>query len=221
MLHSSSYVNARPFEGRAVLVVGLGNSSAEIALDLAENGAQTTLGVRASAYLAPRDPFGLPIQQLSILSGLLPSTARDKIFRLILEVTVGSLRKYGIERPVAGVTAWAEAGKIPVLDVGTLARICDRTIAVRGEVSRFSEKGAIFRDGRSLRFDAVIFATGFRSGLPQFIEESDILTARGLPIPNRRASDLYFVGFANPLTGLLRAISQEARAVAQRIASGG
>jgi len=57
--------------------------------------------------------------------------------------------------------------------------------------------------------------------LRQFIEESDILTARGLPISNRRASDLYFVGFANPLTGLLRAISQEARAVAQRIASGG
>jgi indole-3-pyruvate monooxygenase len=221
MLHSSSYVNARPFEGRSVLVVGLGNSGAEIALDLAENGAQPTLSVRASAYLAPRDPFGVPIQQLSILSALLPSTARDKIFGLILDVTVGSLRKYGIERPVRGVTAWAGAGKIPVLDVGTLARIRNQTIAVRGEVSRFSEKGAIFRDGRSLRFDAVIFATGFRSGLPQFIEESDVLTACGLPIPNRRASDLYFVGFVNPLTGLLRAISQEARAVAQRIASGG
>jgi len=75
MLHSSSYVNARPFEGRSVLVVGLGNSGAEIVLDLAENGAQTTLSVRASAYLAPRDPFGVPIQQLSILSALLPSAA--------------------------------------------------------------------------------------------------------------------------------------------------
>jgi indole-3-pyruvate monooxygenase len=221
MLHSSSYVNARPFEGRSVLVVGLGNSGAEIALDLAENGAQTTLSVRAATYLARRDPFGVPIQQLSILSAFLPATARDKIFRLILDLTVGNLRKYGIERPVKGVTAWAEAGKIPVLDVGTLARIRDQTIAVRGEVSRFSEKGAIFRDGRSLQFDAVVFATGFRSGLPQFIEEGDILTACGLPIPNRRASELYFIGFVNPLTGLLRAISQEARAVAQRIASGG
>jgi indole-3-pyruvate monooxygenase len=219
MLHSASYVNARPFKGRSVLVVGLGNSGAEIALDLAENGARTTLSVRASAYLALRDPFGVPIQQLSILSAFLPATARDKIFHLILDLTVGSLRKYGIERPVEGVTAWAEAGKIPILDVGTIARIRDQTIAVRGEVSRFDEKGAIFRDGRSLRFDAVIFATGFRSGLPQFIEESDILTARGLPIANRRDSDLYFIGFTNPLTGLLRAISQEARAVAQRIGS--
>ncbi|MDV7400617.1 NAD(P)-binding domain-containing protein, partial [Arthrospira platensis SPKY1] len=38
ILHSREYKNSAPFRGQKVLVVGMGNTGAEIALDLSENG---------------------------------------------------------------------------------------------------------------------------------------------------------------------------------------
>ena len=46
LLHAASYRNAEPFVGKNVLVVGAGNTGAEIALELAERGAKPTLAVR-------------------------------------------------------------------------------------------------------------------------------------------------------------------------------
>jgi len=45
-LHSADYIDAAPFADQSVLVVGMGNTGAEIALDLAECGARPTLSVR-------------------------------------------------------------------------------------------------------------------------------------------------------------------------------
>src|SRR5215469_5115123 len=36
VIHSAQYINAKPFVGQSVLVIGMGNSGAEIALDLSE-----------------------------------------------------------------------------------------------------------------------------------------------------------------------------------------
>jgi indole-3-pyruvate monooxygenase len=219
ILHSSAYRDAHAFSGRSVLVIGLGNSGAEIALDLSENGAEATLSVRGPAYLAPRDPFGVPIQILSILSAPLPNVARDALFRLIVALTAGDLGHYGIFYPAVGVTDWARSGRIPVLDIGTALRIRDGTINVCGAVAGFEAGRARFADGTERRFDAVICATGFRSGLPLFVQDPDLLDDRGLPRARNPAPGLYFVGFTNPLTGLLRAIAKEARQVALRIAA--
>lgn len=221
ILHSAAYRDARAFSGRSMLVIGLGNSGAEIALDLAEHGAEATLSLRGPAYLAPRDPFGVPIQLLSVLSSPLPNVARDMLFRLIVALTVGDLGRYGLLRPAVGITGWARSGRIPVLDIGTIGRIRDGTIKLCGPVAGFDAAGhARFTDGSSRPFDAVICATGFESGLPLFIREAGLLDDRGLPRARNPAPGLHFVGFTNPLTGLLRAINKEARQIALRIAAG-
>jgi hypothetical protein len=220
MLHSSTYVDARPFSGRRVLVIGLGNSGAEIALDLAESRAEPTLSVRGAAYLAPRDPFGVPIQLLSILSARSPDIMRDAFFRLIVGLTTSDLGRYGISAPTVGVTEWARSGRIPVLDIGTAARIRDGTIRVYGAVTSFDAKHARFADGSARPFDAVICATGFQSGLPRLFRDGEFLDSRGLPRAGNPAPGLHFMGFTNPLTGLLRTIANEARQTARRIAAG-
>jgi len=55
LLHSAGYRNADGFVGQRVLVVGAGNTGAEIALDLAEHGAKPTLAVRSPVNVVPRD----------------------------------------------------------------------------------------------------------------------------------------------------------------------
>ena len=54
-----------PFAGKRVLVIGYGNSGAEIALDLAEAGVDVALSVRGPVNVIPRELFGVPILFLS------------------------------------------------------------------------------------------------------------------------------------------------------------
>ena len=61
VIHSSEYKNAETFRGQRVLVVGFGNSGAEIALDLAEHSARCTIAVRGKVNVVPREVLGIPI----------------------------------------------------------------------------------------------------------------------------------------------------------------
>ena len=72
MLHSDEYTNGEPFRGRRVLVVGFGNSGGEIAIDLCEHGAHTSLAVRGAVNVIPRELFGIPILAIGILQSRLP-----------------------------------------------------------------------------------------------------------------------------------------------------
>jgi putative flavoprotein involved in K+ transport len=59
LVHSVHYRNPAPYSGKRVLVVGAGNSGAEIATDIAEGGAATVaLSIRTQPLIVPRDPFG-------------------------------------------------------------------------------------------------------------------------------------------------------------------
>jgi cation diffusion facilitator CzcD-associated flavoprotein CzcO len=214
ILHGGAYVNATPFKGQRVLVVGMGNTGAEIALDLYEHGAETTISIRGGVHIVPRDLFGLPIQVVAtVATHLLPLNINDALFPVILDFAFGNLAKHGIKRPRQGILEQVvKSGKIPVLDVGTAKLIRDGRINVMRGIAAISEEGAIFEGGEQRRFEAIIFATGYRSGYQNFLRLDDSLGAQGVD------PSIYFVGFRNPVTGLLREISKEAQSVANSIA---
>src|SRR3984893_7980792 len=104
LIHSADYVNATPFAGQSVLVIGMGNTGAEIALDLAEAGARPTVSVRNGVHIVPRELFGVPIQLVAMLATrLLSLRANDRLFPVILDFALGNLAKYGIKRPKQGL----------------------------------------------------------------------------------------------------------------------
>jgi cation diffusion facilitator CzcD-associated flavoprotein CzcO len=214
ILHGGAYVNATPFAGQRVLVVGMGNTGAEIALDLCENGAETTISIRGGVHIVPRDLFGLPIQVVAtVATQLLPLRINDALFPVILDFALGNLSKHGIRRPRQGILEQVvKSGKIPVLDVGTAKLIRDGQIKVMRGIAAISEDGAIFEGGEQRRFEAIIFATGYRPGYQNFLHPGDSRGAEGTD------PTIYFVGFRNPVTGLLWEISVEAQSVAHDIA---
>ena len=71
-MHSSDYASGEHFRGQRVLVVGFGNSGAEIALDLAERGAASTVSIRGAVNVVPREILGVPITELGRAGRLLP-----------------------------------------------------------------------------------------------------------------------------------------------------
>ncbi len=226
VVHSSGYANGAPYRGRRVLVVGIGNTGGEIAIDLHEHGAEPAISVRSPVVVVPRDFLGMPTQVTAIrLNRLrLPVRVQDWIGRLVSWLAFGDLSGYGLGRPSFGPATVVARGRIPHIDVGTVDLIRRGAIAVVPEIDRFEPDGVhvAFRDGSRRPFDAVVLATGYRPRLEDFLEDAARVTdERGYP----RALDaggvlpgLYFVGFVNPPTGFLRQIALDAPHVADRIA---
>ena len=112
---------------------------------------------------------------------------------------------------------------IPLIDVGTLARIRDGTISLRGAISHFTADRIVFTDAKEEAFDAVILATGFRPDLRRLLPDLDgVLDERGFPLATGRmtaAPGLYFCGQITSPTGQLREIAIEARQIAKSAAA--
>ncbi len=219
ILHSSAYRNSEGFKGGRALVVGFGNSGAEIALDLAEHGVDVTLSQRSPVRVLPRDLFGVPILEFALAQRFLPARVADAINAPILRLAVGSLEKLGFKTAPKGAMQMIEEDKrIPVLDVGALERIRAGDIKVRGAIRAFTRAGVSFDDGREEGFDAVILATGFKPDLRRLLPDAaKALDGDGTPLISDRATaepGLYFVGALASPTGQLREIRLGASHVA-------
>jgi cation diffusion facilitator CzcD-associated flavoprotein CzcO len=221
-IHASEYRNAAPYRGKRTLVVGCGNSGAEIALDLAENGVSVALVVRGPVHVVPRDLFRRPTQHTNILLSRLPLGLRDAIALGATRWVVGDLSRWGIVRPRVGPNRMInESGRIPILDIGTIAMVRQGRIRVLPAVQAIFPEGVEVAGGARHTFDAIIFATGYTPGLDNVIKGFEtIADTRGRPHRFGEETDipgLYFVGFRNPPTGALREIALEAPRVARSI----
>ena len=225
VLHSSAYRSGAAFRGRRVLVVGFGNSGGEIAIDLHEQGAFPTLAVRSPVNVVPRDLLGIPILAIGIVMSRLPPRLADAVGGGLVRLVVGDLESIGLRRLPYGVQQQIrEHGRIPLLDVGTIALARQGAIAIRPGIERFTRSGVVFTDGRAEAFDAVVIATGYRPRVDGILEDAAaVLDERGLPRRSGGATalpGLYFCGFYLSPQGMLREIGAEAKRIARAISAG-
>jgi cation diffusion facilitator CzcD-associated flavoprotein CzcO len=224
ILHSTRYHNPMPFAGQRVLVVGFGNSGGEIALDLAEAGIDVTLSVRGPVCILPRDLLGLPILTWAIAQQRLPARVADVLNAPAIRLAVGSIEKLGMTRAAKGPRQMVEEdGRVPLLDIGTVAQIRSGRIKVRGDIASFEPKTVVFGRSAPERFDAVILATGFRPDLRALLPDSrGVLSDSGKPLVSGRPTaepGLFFCGAITSPTGQLREIGIEAARIADAVAA--
>lgn len=226
ILHASEYRRATPYLDRDVLVVGAGNSGAEIAADLAEGGAgRVWLSVRTPPNIIPRQLGPLPTTLAAIPMDFSPAWLVDPVNRLLQRWMVGDLTRYGLPAPRAGVVAQARAtGLTPTIDVGLIGSLRTGRVTPVSAVVRFEGGEVVLADGTRLTPDAVIAATGYATGLAPVIGHLGVLDERGAPLtvgPRtlRSAPGMRFIGLTNPLKGQLFQISLHARAIARSIAT--
>jgi indole-3-pyruvate monooxygenase len=221
VIHASAYDSGEAFAGKRVLVVGLGNSGGEIAIDLQEQGATVAIAVRSPINVVPRDLLGMPVQRTSILLSVLPLWLRDRIGRLVSRLVFGDLGRLGLPAPAEGpISQILHRGRIPLIDVGTVALVRAGKIGVLPDVQRFEPDGVRFADGVARPFDAVVLATGYRAGFAALLPPApEVIDQLGYPraLAEPSLPGLFFVGFRNVATGLLRQIAIEARMVASQI----
>jgi cation diffusion facilitator CzcD-associated flavoprotein CzcO len=223
-MHSSKYTNGDRWKGERVLVVGFGNSTCEIAIDLDERGAKPTMAVRGGVNIVPRDIFGVPILGIGISMSLLPPEMADVLAWPLLRATIGDVRELGLEKLPYGPNVQIQRhGRIPLLDIGTVARIRSGAIAVRPNVAQFTESGVVFTDGRREDFAAVVLGTGYRPAITDFlVGAGEVCSPEGTPRKSgvEVRPGLYFCGFFVSPTGMLRE-SQRKRATSPGLSCAG
>jgi putative flavoprotein involved in K+ transport len=221
LLHSVNYRRPSPYAGKRVLVVGAGNSGAEIATDVAENGAAfTALSIRTPPAIVPRDPFGLPVQRTGIMLSFLPSFVADRFARLTARIVLGDLTRHNI--PAAGWGPFS-AKRVPLIDVGFVNAVKHELVRIRPALERLTESEAVFADGSSEPFDVVIAATGFATGLENLLGRNGVLNGAGEPIEGAGAPTtrrgLYFIGFFHSLRGHLFEANMASKRLARNVSS--
>jgi putative flavoprotein involved in K+ transport len=217
--HSVTYSNATPYAGMRVLVVGAGNSGAEIATDLCDNGAAyVAVSIRTPPPIVPRDPFGQPVQRTSMLLSALPPAIANRIGSATARLVFGDLTRYGM--PKAEFLPYSTK-RVPLIDVGFVETLKRGRLKIKPALVRLTKTDAIFADGTSEPFDAIIAATGFATGLQSLISMPGVLDDHGEPLgisgePTAQPG-LYFIGFIHSLRGHLFEANRASRRLARHV----
>jgi cation diffusion facilitator CzcD-associated flavoprotein CzcO len=222
VMHAADYRSPAAFRDGDVLVVGPGCSGMEIAYDLIDSGARRVrLAVRTPPNIIIRSPIG-PLFARALLK-LGPRRA-DRVMPLIRRLEVGDLTEYGLPVPEEGIFARLQRlGVAPaIVDKEVIEAIKERRIEIVGGVESLDGSGVMLADGTRIEPDAVIAATGYRTGLEPVVGHLDVLDDRGVPRPpngDEAAPGLRFIGFL-PRPAHLGLIGTEATRAAAAIARG-
>lgn len=226
LLHASAYRNATPYAGRSVLVVGSGNTGAEIAVDLVEGGARdVAIAVRTPPHIVLRERYGIPSLALGVLFRHLPPRLFDPIAAAMRKVDIGDLSAYGLPTPKDGLyERILRDDSIPLIDVGFLAALKAGQITVVPGVVGFDGDYVLHADGLPRPADVVIAATGYRQGLEGLVGHLGVLGIDGRPTVRRaqthpNAPRLWFTGYTNPISGMFREVGIDARHIARAVAA--
>jgi dimethylaniline monooxygenase (N-oxide forming) len=200
-IHAHHYREPDVLPGKRVLVLGLGNSAVDIAVEASRIADRTFLATRRGAYVLPKYINGKPIDEVTnpFISTLPLSVQRFFTTRALGIASAADPTAYGLPKPDHKLF---EAH--PTVSSELLPRLGHGDIAVKPNIDRFGGgRGVRFVDGSEEEIDLVVYCTGYKISFPFF--QPEVLSApdNRLPLYRRVAAverpGLYFIGFIQPL----------------------
>jgi cation diffusion facilitator CzcD-associated flavoprotein CzcO len=224
LVHSGDFRNAWPFRDRDVLVVGSGNSGADIAVQLANAGARRVwLAVRTPPHLVRRAMAGFPSDIFLELFAWAPARAVDPVMTLSERVMWGDLSAYGFTKPPRGLKATVEqTGRIPTLADELVSAVKAGRVEVVAAVLAVEPGRVMLADGTCVPPSAIIAATGFSTDLDGLVGHLGVLDDDGRPrggFASHLGDGMFAIGYGIPPNGPLRAIRRAATPLAGEIAA--
>jgi thioredoxin reductase len=218
-LHAHHYREPDVLRGKRVLVLGLGNSATDIAVESSRIAEKTFLSVRRGAYVLPKYMNGKPIDEVSnpVFSRLPLSLQRFFAMRG-LEIAAGDMTTYGLPKPDHKLF---EAH--PTVSSELLPRLGHGDITVKPNIDRFHGGREVgFVDGSSEEIDLVVYCTGYKITFPFFDPKVFSAPDNRMPLFRRVVSverpGLYFVGFIQPLGPIMPLAEAQCEWVADLLA---
>lgn len=166
--HTASYRSGVELAGKRVLVIGLGNSGADIACDAARFAKATYVSVRRGYHFVPKHIFGRPADVFALGSAWLPKWLRAILFARLHRWIVGDTRVLGMPAPEHGIL---EAH--PLANDQLLHHLRHGDVALKPDVERFEGSRVRFVDSSEIEVDEVLAATGYQVSLP-YLDTRDV-----------------------------------------------
>ena len=202
-LHAHYYRTPDVLADRRVLVLGIGNSACDIAVESSRVAAETYLAMRRGAHILPKYLFGVPIDHLTsspLARG--PVRLQQLGMAAMLRVAQGRPTDYGLPSPDHAVLH-----AHPTVSDDLLTRLGHGDIVVRPNIDRFEGGKVFFVDGSAAEVDTVVYCTGYKVTFP-FLDERFVSVHDNRVDLYRRVVDpdhpgLYFVGLIQPLGAIM------------------
>jgi cation diffusion facilitator CzcD-associated flavoprotein CzcO len=199
-VHVHHYREPDVLVGKRVLVLGIGNSAVDVAVESSRIAEKTFLAMRRGAHVIPKFLGGKPVDEASPpVTTYLPMSVRRFFMKRILKVTVGEMTDYGLPEPDHKLL---EAH--PTVSSELLPRIGHGDISVKPNIDRFAGGRTVrFVDGSEEEIDLVVYCTGYEIEFPFLDKGVFAAVDNRMPLYKRAVSvenpGLYFVGFVQPL----------------------
>ncbi len=200
-IHAHDYKETDQLAGRKVVVLGIGNSAMDIAVDASYHAAQTHLAARRGAWIIPKYLFGRPLDQLST-NARTPFKVFQKSFELMIRSHVGRPERYGLPKPDHGI---GEAH--PTISGRILDRIAHGAVVPKPNIARLHPREVEFADGTRVEADLVVYCTGYRITFPFF--DAELVSAPDNHIELFRRvfhpdiDNVAFIGLLQPLGAIM------------------
>jgi dimethylaniline monooxygenase (N-oxide forming) len=220
-LHAHYYRTSDVLEGRRVLVVGIGNSACDIAVESSRVARETYLTMRRGAHIIPKYVFGVPTDHLTdspLARG--PLRLQQVSMAAIVRLSAGKVTDYGLPAPDHKILH-----AHPTVSEDLLNRLGHGDITVRPHIDRFEGSKVFFTDGSAVEVDVVVYCTGYKVTFP-FLHERVVPTRdnkvdlfhRVVP-PDHPG--LYFLGLIQPLGAIMPLAEAQAEWVADLVSGRG
>lgn len=192
--HSVSFKHPDEFRGKRVLIIGLGNSGADIACDAAANADAAFVSVRRGYHFIPKHIFGIPADEFAEKGPKLPLWVERPVFSLLLRMMLGDVSRLGLPKPDHKLFE-----SHPLMNTQLLHYLQHGDIKAKGDVERFEGHDVVFTDGSRERIDLVLYATGYDMRI-SYVPESYFAWEGGRPqlyltAFNRRHRNLFALGY--------------------------
>ncbi len=220
-LHAHYYRTPDVLEGKRVLVLGIGNSASDIAVESSRVADETYLAMRRGAHVVPKYMFGVPTDHLTDSPLARGPVALQRLgMAALLRLTQGRMTDYGLPKPDHAVLH-----AHPTVSDDLLTRLGHGDIAVRPNIDRFEGSKAFFVDGTAAEVDTVIYCTGYKVTFPFLDERFVPVRDNHVDLYRRVASPdhpgLYFVGLVQPIGAIMPLAEVQSEWVADLVAGEG
>lgn len=209
-MHSREYKEPEPFMGQNVVVLGIGNSGVDIAVDISRTAKNVYLATRSGAHITPKYLLGRPSDQwVSEASSYLPLWLQNFLINLLRFITIGRQKAYGVPTPKRPISA-----QHPTVSSDLLHYVGHGKIKIKPNIARKDGDGIIFEDGSRVEADSLIYCTGYKISFP-FLDDSIVNTKDNqVRLYNLMVhpdyEGLYFIGLIQPLGAIMPIAERQA-----------
>jgi dimethylaniline monooxygenase (N-oxide forming) len=200
-LHAHSYIDNSIFAGKRVLVLGMGNSAMDIAVESSYVAERTYLSARQGVWIVPKYVFGKPVDQIPN-DPRVPFKVRQRMVQRLITSYAGAPERHGLPKPNH---RFGEAH--PTISGRILDRIQHGTVAPKPNIASFEGAQVQFVDGSSAEVDVVVYCTGYKITFPFFDEQLISAPENHIELYRRvfhpELDNVFFIGLLQPLGAIM------------------